>query len=50
MGKLEGERPLGTQKHRWDDNIKLDLMKVCCDPGDWIELAEDRAVMNLRVP
>ena len=36
----------------------MDMIKVGCDPRDWIALAEDReqwwayvgAVMNLRVP
>jgi hypothetical protein len=25
MGKPEGKRPLGRQRHRWVDNIKMDL-------------------------
>jgi hypothetical protein len=25
IGKSEGKRPLGRQKCRWEDNIKLDL-------------------------
>ena len=24
------------------DNIKMDLREVRCDPGEWIDLAEDR--------
>ena len=58
MGKPEGKRFLGRPIHRWEDNIKMDLREMGCDPGDWIALAEDRdqwrahvrAVMNLRVP
>ena len=58
VGKPEGKRPLGRPRCRWEDNIKMDLREVGCDPGDWIYLAEDwdqwrayvRAVMNLRVP
>ena len=58
MGKPEGKRPLGRPRRRREDNIKLDLREVGCDPGEWIGLAEDRdrwrpyvrAVMNLRVP
>ena len=58
VGKPEGKRPLGRPRHRWQDNIKMDLKEVGCDPKDWITLAEDRdqsrsyvrAVMNLRVP
>jgi len=25
VGKLEGKRPLGRPRHRWEDNIKMDL-------------------------
>ena len=58
MGKLKGKRPLGRRRHRWEDNIKLNLREVGCGGMDWIELAEDRdkwrgfvnAVMNFRVP
>ena len=56
--KPEGKRPLGRPRRRWEDNIKMDLMEVGCDPGDYIALAEDkdqwrayvRASMNLRIP
>jgi hypothetical protein len=26
VGRPEGKRPLGRPRHRWEDNIKLDLM------------------------
>ena len=58
MGKPEGKRPLGRPRHTWENNIKMDLREVGWDPGEWIDLAEDRdqwrayvrAAMNLRVP
>jgi len=58
VDKPEGKKPLGRPRHRWEDNIKMDLQEVGCGGMDWIELAEDRdrwqalvnAVMNLRVP
>jgi len=25
MGKPEGKRPLGRPRHKWEDNIKMDL-------------------------
>jgi hypothetical protein len=28
LGKLEGKRPLGRPRRRWEDNIKMDLGKV----------------------
>ena len=57
VGKPERKRPLGSPRRRWEDNIKMDLGEVGCDPGEWIDRPEDRgqwrayvrAVMNLRV-
>ena len=54
VGKPEGKRPLWRPRHRWEDNIKMDLQEGM----DWIRLAQDRnrwkalvnAVMNLQVP
>jgi len=42
VGKPEGKRPLGKPRHRWEDNIKVDLQEVGCRGVDWIELAQDR--------
>jgi hypothetical protein len=58
VGKPEGKRPLGGPKHRWIDNIKMDLLEIEVSVVDWIGLAHDRyrwralvnSVMNLRVP
>jgi hypothetical protein len=58
VGNPEGKRPLGRRRHRWVDNIKMDLREIRCDGMDWIDLAENRdqwrplvnTVMNLPVP
>ena len=42
VGKPEGKRPLGRQRCRWEDNIKMYLREMGCDPGEWIDLAADR--------
>ena len=42
VGKPEGKRPLGRPRCQWEDNIRMDLREVGCDPGEWIDLAEDR--------
>jgi hypothetical protein len=55
--KPEEKRPLGIPRHRWEDNIKMDLQKV----GWWghgLDWSKDRdrcralmnAVMNFRFP
>jgi hypothetical protein len=57
VGNPEGKRPLGRPRHRWVDNIKMDLSGTGWNGMDWIDLAQDRdqwsalvnAVMNLRV-
>jgi len=58
VGKPEGKRPLGGPRHRWEDNIKMDLQEMGQGDMDWINLAQVRdrwralvnTVMNLRVP
>jgi hypothetical protein len=52
VGKPEGKRPLGRPRHRWVDNIRMELSM------DLVDLAEDRVwwkavvntAMNVRVP
>jgi hypothetical protein len=56
--KPEGKRPLGRPRHRWVDNIKMDLRQIGWGAMDWIDLAQNRdqwralvnIVMNLKVP
>ena len=58
VGKPEGQRPLGRPRHRWEDNIKMDLQEMGCGAMDWFQLAQDKdrwralvtAVMDLLVP
>jgi hypothetical protein len=28
IGKLDGRRPLGSPRHRWEDNIRMDLREI----------------------
>jgi len=58
MGKPARKRTFGKPRHRWEDNIKMDLQEEGCGNMEWIDMAQDRdrglslvkAVMNLRVP
>jgi hypothetical protein len=40
VGMPEGKRPLGGQRSRWVDNIKMDLREIGWDDMDWIDLAQ----------
>jgi hypothetical protein len=56
--KPEGKRPLGRQKRRIVENIKMDLREIGFGGMDWIDLAQDRdqwralvnIIMNIWVP
>jgi hypothetical protein len=58
VGKLEGRRPLGRYRYRWEDNITVNFRGVGWGGMDWIDLSQDRdkcravvnMVMNLWVP
>jgi hypothetical protein len=58
VGRPKGKRPLGRPRHRWEDNIKLDLRERGINGANWIQLAQDRVqwwafvnmVINLQVP
>jgi hypothetical protein len=58
VGKREGKRPLGRQRRRWVNDIKMDLREIGWGGVNWTDLAQDRdqwrdfvnTVMNLRVP
>jgi hypothetical protein len=58
VGKPEGQRPLGSRRCWWVDNIKRGLGEVGWGDVDWIGLVRDRnrwralvnSVLNLRVP
>jgi hypothetical protein len=42
VGKPEGRKPLGRQRRRWVDNIKIDVSVIGWDGVDWVCLAQDR--------
>jgi hypothetical protein len=57
-GKPGAKRPLGRPRHRWVDNIRMNLRGMGQGGMDWTDLAQDRdqlrahvnTKMNLRVP
>jgi hypothetical protein len=57
VGTPERKRPLGRSRHRWENNIEMDLREIRWSGMDWIYLAQDRdqwwalvnKIMNLLV-
>jgi hypothetical protein len=52
---MRGKRPLGRSRHRWEDNIRMDLGEIRWEGVGWIHLVQDmdqwqtlvNVVMNL---
>jgi hypothetical protein len=42
VGRAERNRSLGRPRHRWVDNIKMDLRHIVWGGMDWIDLAQDK--------
>jgi hypothetical protein len=42
VGRREGKRPLGRRRHRWEENITMDLGEIGIDGANWIRLPQDR--------
>jgi hypothetical protein len=57
VGETERKRPLGRLRHRWKENIRMDLREIGYGNVDWIYLVQDRdqrwalvnTVMSIRV-
>jgi len=58
IGKPEGKRLHGRPRHRWKDNIRMDLKEIGWEGVNWMNLdqyrdqrhALENMVMNLWVP
>jgi hypothetical protein len=58
VGRPESKKPRGRRRHRWEDNIKMDLTEIRINGVNWSQLAQDRVqwracvntVMNLQIP
>jgi len=58
VGKPERKTSLGRHKQRWNDNIKIDLLRIVCDGVHWVHMDQNRvqwltlvkSAMNLRIP
>ena len=42
-GTPAGKIPLGRRRHRWEDNIRMDLKEIGINTRNWVYSAQDRA-------
>jgi hypothetical protein len=57
-GGTRQKLPLRRPRHRWEDNIKMDLQELVWGSMDWLGLVHNRerwqafvnAIMNLQFP
>ena len=57
-GKPKGNKPFGRPKHRWEDNIRMDLEEIGINTRNLLDSAQNRdywkafvnAALNLWVP
>ena len=55
---LTEKRPLGRPRHRWEENIRMDLKEIGINMMNWVDLAQDKGywralvnvALNLQVP
>ena len=36
---LTGKRPVGKPRHRWEDNIRIDLKEISTNTKNWVDSA-----------
>jgi len=39
--KFEGKRPFRRPRHRWEDNIRIDLWEIGWEGADWLYVAQN---------
>ena len=57
-GKPTGKRPLGSDRCRWEDNIRMDLKEMDINTRNGVNSAQNRdywrslvnAALNVRIP
>jgi hypothetical protein len=58
VSKPTGKRFLGRPRHRWEDNIRMNLKEIGINTKKWVDSAQDNnywrdlanAASNLQVP
>jgi len=49
VGRPEGKTICRRPRHRWEENIKMDIKKLGCAGMEWIDQAQDRGRWQVLV-
>ena len=41
-GTPPGKSPLGRSRHRWEDNIRMNLKEISINARNWVDSTQDR--------
>jgi hypothetical protein len=41
-GESTGKKSFGRPRHRWEENIRMDLNEICINSRNWVVSAQDR--------
>ena len=41
-GKPTGKRPLGRPRHKWEDNVRMNLKGIGINTRNWVDSAQDK--------
>ena len=48
-GKPTGKAPLGRPRHRWEDNIRMDLKEMDVSGKNWVDSDKERDYWRAHV-
>ena len=43
-GKPRGKRPLRSPRHRWEDNIRMDIEEIGINMRNWVDSFQDKII------
>ena len=48
LSNFNRKETLGRHRHRWEDNIIMDLKEIVINARNWVDSIEDREILETR--
>ena len=49
IGKPRGKKHLGTPRHRWEDNVRMDIKEIGISTRNWVDSVQDKDYWRVLV-